>query len=151
MDADTTERIRQLKYRYLRTLDLKEWDAFGACLTEDATASYSGGQFEFSGREEIVAFMRQSLGPGMITMHQCHHPEIAVDGNRATGTWSLHDTVVMTDFNLMLQGAAFYEDRYALDVDGQWRISHTGYVRTFEYTISLDDLPSFELTHNRWR
>lgn len=151
MDTDPTEEIRQLKYRYLRTLDLKEWEAFAACLTEDATASYSGGQYEFSGREEIVAFMRQSLGAGMVTMHQCHHPEIAADGDRATGTWSLQDTVIMTELNLMLQGAAFYEDRYVRGVDGEWRISHTGYERTFEYSVSLDDLPSFRLAQNRWR
>ena len=151
MDLETIEAIRALKYRYLRTLDLKRWDEFGACFTEDATASYSGGQYEFSGRADIVAFMRESLGPTMITMHQCHHPEIVVEGDRARGTWSLQDTVIMTEFRLMLQGAAFYEDAYVRGTDDQWRISHTGYERTFEHTVSLDDLPSFTLLQNRWQ
>ena len=35
-------------------------------------------------REQVVEFMRNSLGPAIITVHQCHHPEIAVDGDTAT-------------------------------------------------------------------
>ena len=43
-------------------------------------------------------------------------------------------------------GAAFYQDRYQRGADGRWRIAHTGYVRTYEAMMSLDDLPSFRLT-----
>jgi len=38
MDLAAIEEIRQLKYRYFRTLDLKEWDEFGDCLAEDIRA-----------------------------------------------------------------------------------------------------------------
>jgi hypothetical protein len=148
-DLMVIDEICQLKYRYLRCLDLKRWDELSGCFTDDATASYSGGQYEFAGRDEIMEFLVESLGPKFVTMHQCHHPEIVVDGDRATGRWALQDTVLMTEYKLILQGAAFYEDRY-LWADGAWRIAHTGYVRTFEYLISLDDLPSFRLTANRW-
>jgi SnoaL-like protein len=148
-DLLVIDEICRLKYRYLRDLDLKQWDDLAACFTEDATASYGGGQYEFAGRQEIMHFLVESLGPTFVTMHQCHHPEIAVDGDAATGRWALQDTVLMTEHKLVLQGAAFYEDRY-VRTDGAWRISHTGYVRTFEYMVSLDDLPSFRLTANRW-
>ena len=30
--------------------------------------------------------------------------------------------------------------------NGRWRIAHTGYVRTYEAMMSLDDLPSFRFT-----
>jgi hypothetical protein len=50
----------------------------------------------------------------------------------------------------VISGAAFYEDRYARGADGRWRIAHTGYVRVYEATMSLDDLPSFRLTANHW-
>jgi SnoaL-like domain len=142
--------ICQLKYRYLRCLDLKQWDDLSTCFTPDATASYSGGQYEFTGRDEIMQFLVESLGEDFVTMHQCHHPEVAVDGDSAAGRWSLQDTVIMTSHRLLLQGAAFYEDRYERAGDGIWRIAHTGYVRTFEYMVSLDDTPSFRLTANRW-
>ena len=150
LDPVDVEQIRQLKYRYLRHLDLKQWDDLATCFTEDATASYSGGKYEFSGRDMIMTFLVESLGPGFVTMHQCHHPEIQVHGDAATGTWALQDTVLMTEHSLVLHGAAFYEDQYQRDGNGTWHIAHTGYERTFEYMISLDDLPSFRLTANRW-
>jgi hypothetical protein len=58
--------------------------------------------------------------------------------------------VIATEQHVMIKGAAFYEDRYARGSDGRWRIAHTGYVRTYEVTLSLDDLPSFRITANRW-
>ena len=57
----------------------------------------------------------------------------------ATGTWSFEDTVIATEYRVLIKGAAFYEDRYARGEDGRWRISHTGYVRTYEVMMSLDD------------
>ena len=51
---------------------------------------------------------------------------------------------------VVITGAAFYQDRYARGEDGRWRISHTGYVRTYEVMMSLDDAPSLKFTANRW-
>jgi hypothetical protein len=137
------EQIEQLKYRYLRTLDLKRWDDFAAVFVPEATGEYGEG-LSFASRDEIVAFMRESLGPRMITLHQCHHPEITVDGDHATGFWYLEDKVLMPEHRLLLEGAAFYEDRYVRTPDG-WRIAHTGYRRTYEATMSMDDIPSYRL------
>lgn len=141
------EEIKRLKYRYLRTLDLKRWDEFAAVFVPEATGEYGEG-LTFGNRDDLVAFMRDSLGPRMITLHQCHHPEIEVDGDRATGVWYLEDRVIMPEHRLVLEGAAFYEDRYVRTPDG-WRIEHTGYRRTYEATMSMDDLPSYNLTIGR--
>jgi hypothetical protein len=73
-------------------------------------------------------------------MHQVHHPEVAVDGDAATGRWYLHDKVIVPAFQFMLEGAAFYDDRYVRTPAG-WRVAHTGYRRTFEITYNLADLP----------
>jgi hypothetical protein len=93
--------------------------------------------------------MRNSLGPGIITVHQCHHPEISVHTDTATGSWYLDDKVIITEQRLLLTGAAFYEDTYRRCDDGAWRISKTGYIRSYEAMQSLDDLPSWQLTANR--
>jgi hypothetical protein len=137
------EQVKQLKYRYLRTLDLKRWDEFAEVFVPEATGDYGEG-LSFGSRDEIVAFMRDSLGPRMITLHQCHHPEICVEGDRATGVWYLEDKVLMPEHRLVLEGAAFYEDRYLRTDDG-WRIEHTGYRRTYEATMSMNDVPSYNL------
>lgn len=136
------EAIKQLKYRYLRTLDTKQWDDFEACFLPEATADYNG--LVFADREALVSFMRENMGPGMVTLHQVHHPEIAVDGDDATARWYLQDKVIVEEFRFMLEGAAFYEDRYRRTPQG-WRVEHTGYVRTYEMTYSLDDIPGVKV------
>ena len=155
MDLAALEEIRRLKYRYLRCVDLKLWDEIADVFTPDATVDYGtralGKPIKLSGRDEIVAFLRDSLGPGIVTVHFASQPEIVIDGAVASGTWCFEDTVIATEYRVVIKGAAFYEDRYARsDDDGRWRIAHTGYVRTYEAMMSLDDLPSFQLTANRW-
>jgi hypothetical protein len=154
MDLVALEEIRRAKYRYLRCVDLKLWDEIGETFTADATADYGtpalGKPLQLKGRDEIVAFLRDSLGPDIITVHFASQPEIDIDGDTATGTWCFEDTVIATEYRVVIKGSAFYEDRYARGDDGRWRIAHTGYVRTYEATMSLDDLPSLKFTANRW-
>jgi hypothetical protein len=154
MDLVALEEIRQVKYRYLRCVDLKLWDDLADTFTADATAEYGtpalGDPIRLAGRDAIVAFLRDKLGPEIITTHFATQPEITVDGDAARGTWSFQDTVMATEYRVVITGAAFYEDRYARGDDGKWRIAHTGYVRTYEAMMSLDDLPSFRITSNRW-
>ena len=114
-------------------------------LTADVQASY-GARLSFDGRDAVVEFMRNSLPPTIITVHQCHHPELTVDGDSATGTWYLQDKVIVIEQRMLLTGAAFYEDSYLREADGQWRISRTGYERSYEAVQSLDDTPSWKLT-----
>jgi len=145
--ADTLgeiEEIKQVKYRYLRALDTKHWDDFAATLTEDIVGDYgsSGGDevLHFTDRDALVGFMRQSLGPAIITEHRVDHPEIILDGpDEASGRWYLQDRVIAPDFNFMLIGAAFYRDRYRRTADG-WKICATGYDRTYEATMSTENL-----------
>ena len=154
MDLAVLEEIRQLKYRYLRCVDQKLWDEMAELFTEDATVDYGthvyGKPLKLGGRGEIIAFFRAKLGPEIITVHAAGQPEITVDGDQATGCWRFEDTVIATEWKVVIGGAAFYEDRYRKCDDGKWRISHTGYVRIYESTQSFDDLPSWKLTANRW-
>jgi hypothetical protein len=149
VDCETLDALRRLKYRYLRTLDLKQWDEFAETLTPDVQASY-GSRLSFDGRDAVVDFMRTSLPPTIITVHQCHHPELSVDGDTATGTWYLEDKVIITEHRMLLGGAAFYDDEYRRGADGGWQISRTSYIRSYEAMQSLDDTPSWHLTANRW-
>jgi len=149
VDLVALEELKQLKYRYLRALDTKDWDAFAETFTDDATADY-GERLSFTGRDAITGYMRTTLTPAIITVHHVHHPELSIHGDSATGTWALDDTVVVTEHKMLLRGAAHYEDRYSRGGDGTWRIAHTGYRRLYEAMVSLDDVPSWTLTANRW-
>ncbi|MBV9091836.1 MAG: nuclear transport factor 2 family protein [Mycobacteriaceae bacterium] len=136
--AADKEAIELVKYRYLRALDTKDWDVFAGTLAEDVTGDY-GDRLHFTNRTELVDYMRSSLGPGVLTEHRVTHPEITVDGDEATATWYLQDRVIVAEFNFMLIGAAFYHDTYRRTADG-WKISATGYDRTYEATMSLESL-----------
>jgi hypothetical protein len=127
------ERIKALKYRYLRFLDLKEWDDLARCFTGDATASYGGGEYAFDGRDAIMEFLRTALGSSsVLTSHKCHHPEIELTGTTsATGVWALEDVVIDPDQAFTLRGAAYYADEYE-QRGGAWLIRHTGYKRVYE-------------------
>lgn len=140
-DADVAA-ICQLKYRYLRNLDTKQWEAFEACFVPEVTADYNG--LVFDDRTALVAYMRKNMTADMLTMHQVHHPEISVDGDTATGRWYLQDKVIYEKYKFMLEGGAFYEDRYVRTPEG-WLVAHTGYRRTFEVTYNLADLPGLKI------
>ena len=144
------DEIKQVKYRYLRALDTKNWDEFATTLTEDVTGDYGeslGEEHRFTDRDALVAFMRQSLGPNIITEHRVTHPEITLEGDGASATWYLQDRVIAPDFDFMMIGAAFYNDRYRR-TSGGWKISATGYHRTYDATMSLKNL-NFKLKVGR--
>ena len=143
------EAIKRLKYRYMRGIDQKLWDDLEEVFTPDAVATYSGGKYRFDGRDAIIDFLRRNMGADTFhSAHRVHQPEIDLTGpDTAVGTWAMDDVVVMTDWNLTVRGAAFYEDEYR-KVDGAWRISATGYKRTYEEVESRGD--GLRLTASWW-
>ena len=86
MDLATIEEIRQVKYRYLRCVDLKLWDELTEVFTPDATVDYGtqvyGKPLKLDGRDAIVGFLRKNLGPSMITVHRAGQPERRLDAAR---------------------------------------------------------------------
>ena len=149
-DLIQIERIKRVKYAYLRCLDQKDWDGLAEVFTEDATASYSGGNYTYSGRDEIVGFISRNMGrEAFHSSHRVPPPEIDVDGDTAPATWALEDTVLDTDWNFLLFGAAFYVDTYR-KVDGRWLIAHTGYRRSFEAMVPTSSVEGFQLTASWW-
>lgn len=142
--------IADLKYRYVRYLDTKQWDALKDLLCENASASYGGGAYVCEGREEITEFLVTNMSSE--TFHSSHHvgqPELTVSGDSATGRWALSDTVLDTGLGVFISGAAFYEDTY-LREDGRWLIASTGYRRLYEYLVPISAMPDFSLTASWW-
>ena len=111
MDLEAVYEISRVKYRYLRGLDTKDWDLFADTMLPETTATYSE-YLQFESREAFVGFMRNTLGPHVITEHHCDHPEIEINGDSATGVWYQSDTVLIPEHNMLMKGAAYYDDRY---------------------------------------
>jgi hypothetical protein len=147
------EAIKRLKYKYQRCLDTKHWDELRDCFTEDAKAAYSGGKFSFDSRDAIMKFLQGAMGADSFhSSHVVSQPEIDfVDAQHATGRWCLQDYVIDTSFDMAIRGAAFYEDEYRKGDDGVWRISKTGYQRTYEEMIPRKSIAGITLTESRWQ
>ncbi len=142
------EAIKQLKHKYMRCLDQKRWDEIAECFTEDAECSYSAGKYAFTGREQILTFLRQSMDrKSFLSSHRVHQPEIELTSpTTARGVWAMEDYVIDTERNLTIHGAAFYADEY-VKLAGRWLIRRTGYERTFEELAPRD---GFRLTASYW-
>ncbi|NKV30320.1 nuclear transport factor 2 family protein [Rhodococcus hoagii] len=153
-ELDALEDIRQLKYRYFRTLDLKRWDDFADALADDVVAEYGTHALSrplvFESRDALVGFMRKALTPAVTSVHFAHHPEITVVGSTAEGSWAFEDTVIIPEHRCLIRGTGYYRDGYRRDDDGRWRITRTSYERIYESMISLDDVPSFEFLAHMW-
>jgi len=152
VDWQDLEAIKRCKYKYMRCLDQKLWRELRDCFSEAAVASYSGGKYRYEGREAILSFLERSMGADTFhSSHRVHHPEIDfTSATCARGTWALDDVVIDTKWNLTIHGAAFYEDEYVRESDGVWRISRTGYKRTFEEVLPRGAIQGLRLTASWW-
>jgi len=88
--------IAEVKARYCRFLDTKNWEGFGGLFTEDATldVSQDTGAALHHGRGAIVQTIRDVVQHAC-TAHQVHSPEIAFKGpDAAEVIWAMQDRVV---------------------------------------------------------
>ena len=146
---ENIELLKQLKARYFRALDSKDWTLMRSCLHDECIAAYDGGKYSFDGADNIVQFFQQYMSsPDMIFMHHGHLPEIEIESaEKAKGIWYLQDKVINLQANTTLEGAGFYHDEYQ-KVEGQWLIYRTGYERTFEEVHQRDKV---RLNFNRFK
>ncbi len=124
------EAIKQLKARYFRLMDTKQWDAFRQVFTDDAvldvraeTGTESG---LLRGGDAIAAGIRQSI-EAAVTVHHGHMPEIRLlDAERAEGIWAMEDVVEWPSPEGAprsgFRGYGHYHETYR-KVEGSWRIA----------------------------
>jgi hypothetical protein len=127
------EEIKQLKARYFRSIDTKDFDNLRMVFARDATFDSSealrdpilGTPPEFeeplnvSGLEEIVANISEALKTGQ-SVHQGHTPEIELTSDTTTrGIVPFEDMLVSEA--LSFRGYGYYHETYERN-NGDWRI-----------------------------
>jgi len=122
------EAIKQLKARYFRLMDTRQWEAWGDVFTEDCSMANAGPEDPPTvGRDAIVAFVRDAVEP-MITTHHGHSPEIEFhSATSASGIWAMFDYLEGPGYRM--QGWGHYHETYRKGVDGRWRIASTRLMR----------------------
>jgi hypothetical protein len=125
------ESIKQLKARYCRYLDTKDWEAWRGIFADDLRSDTSeAGGAVIQGADEFVAFTRKNLGT-QPTVHQVHAPEIELtSATTARGVWALNDVVRLAP-GLNLNAYGHYHETYE-KVDGRWRIKTSKLTRLRE-------------------
>ena len=127
------EEIKQLQYRYLDCLITVQWDELIDCFTENGVVDLHSGYAV--GKEEFSKLFKEKIAKSHIGQEGCRvmHPIIAVDGDRAKGSWLLYTHFSQPhklqrippetgeeDAPDWLQG--YYEMEYVRE-NGQWKIS----------------------------
>ncbi len=128
MNDNAIEAIKQLKARYFRSLDGKDWGAFREVFTDDFVSDTTGsGGKVITGADEFVDFVQQTLAD-KVTVHHGHMPEIElVSADSAKGIWAMEDRVRFLGF-IDMHGFGHYHEEYR-KVGDQWRIAYSKLTR----------------------
>jgi ketosteroid isomerase-like protein len=116
--------ICNVKARYCRFLDTKDWAGYAGVFTDDLVldTSPSGGKC-VEGRDAAVAYVRSSISEDTITTHHVHAPEITIDGDRATAIWAMQDRNLWPSGRKLL-GFGHYHEVYRRE-GGEWKIAES--------------------------
>ncbi|WP_319453349.1 MULTISPECIES: nuclear transport factor 2 family protein [unclassified Mycobacterium] len=118
---DDIEAIKQLKARYCRMLDTKDFDGLRQVFTDDLVVDTTGsGGVVYTGADTFMDFVTTHLAPA-VTVHQCHTPELTIASpTTATGIWAMEDRLRFPD-GAEISGFGHYHETYE-KVAAAWRI-----------------------------
>jgi hypothetical protein len=123
---EAIEAIKQLKARYFRTLDTKDWEGFRNVLTDDVvidTTADAGGE-PSTGADAFIPRLVEAIGPAT-TVHHGHTPEIEITSpTTARGVWAMEDLIRWPPGGPIsaMHGWGHYSESYIKLPEG-WRIS----------------------------
>lgn len=135
---DDITAIEQLKARYFRTMDTKDWAGMRELFTDGVVmdTTESGGNV-ISGADEFMEFLQETLA-GVVTVHHGHTPEIELTSSTtATGIWAMEDMLRWPDGS-ELHGYGHYHETYE-KADSEWRIATSTLTR-----LRMDFTPGSE-------
>ncbi|WP_062431616.1 nuclear transport factor 2 family protein [Herbidospora daliensis] len=117
------EQIKQLKARYFRFHDTKQWDEFAKVFAPDVQIEIDGNVLRDSAAMVSAA---SAWVAEAVTVHRAFMPEIEITGSdSATGIWSMADYLVWPDKDGLPQGMrgyGYYHEEYR-KIGGEWLIS----------------------------
>jgi hypothetical protein len=133
------EQIKQLKARYFRFIDTKNWEAFRDLFTDDCVHHLPQESPVPSMTNEAYFAQNEALLTPGVTTHHGHMPEITLlSDTEAEGIWAMFDYVQIDppSGRVSIMGYGHYVETYRKGDDGRWRISSKRNER-----IRLDQVP----------
>lgn len=141
------EQIRQLKARYCRFVDTKQWLRLKELFTVDARFEGLGSAPAGCDRDAFIAGVASRL-EACISVHHCHTPEIRLTGpDAARAIWAMCDYLEWPEPLPLREapgrkgftGYGYYEEAYRREggaAGGIWKIAFLRLVR-----LRVDPLP----------
>ncbi len=121
------EEIKQLKARYFRCVDTKDWQGYREVFADDVDFDISDDMPDgvFTGADRAVAAAREGLAD-CTSIHHGHCPEIEITSDTtATGVWAMEDMLRWSESsetpNQTLHGYGHYFEQYQ-KISGRWYI-----------------------------
>jgi hypothetical protein len=146
-EQQAIEAIKQLKARYFRYLDTKQWERWRSLFTDDCALPGN----RYASIDDLVATISAERQDA-ITVHQGHTPEIVITGpGTARGIWAMSDYVEFSEPAREgrakgyrgFVGAGHYEEEYRAE-EGKWKISSMRLTRLRVDAIVDGPLPKIE-------
>jgi ribonucleotide monophosphatase NagD (HAD superfamily) len=131
------EAIRNLKARYFRLQDNKQWDEYRELFLDDSIFDVTGALTDpvdgresslpghasepYIGGDAIVAFVSAGLNEHVRSFHEGFMSEVEIlSEDNARAIWSMEDLIWFGEGSLM-HGYGYYHETYRR-VDGRWHI-----------------------------
>lgn len=124
---EAIEEIRNLKARYFRLMDTKQWDELRSVFTTDMKVLTPDGDIYAEGGVTYAESLRNSL-ENAVSCHQGLTGEIEiVDSGNARGIWAMQDVIEWEDRHprfgwKSILGRGHYHETYRKE-GGAWRIA----------------------------
>jgi hypothetical protein len=131
--ADDAVEIANVKARYCAASDLCPTDVgaalagFRTAFTDDVIGDY--GFRVFDGFDELTGFMTTAVaGNSEWMVHMLHTPRIEIDGDNATGEWTVMGQMKRREGGAIDTVLGRYSDELRRTADG-WRITRLKFTR----------------------
>jgi hypothetical protein len=124
---EAIEAIRNVKARYFRLMDTKQWDALRGVFTSDLKVLTPDGKLYAEGGDAYAAALRNSLEHA-VSVHQGLAGEVEVgDDGIGRAIWAMQDVITWQDRHpntgwKSIVGRGHYHETYRRE-DGEWRIA----------------------------
>jgi hypothetical protein len=120
------EEIRQLKARYFRCLDTKDWAGLAAVFAPDGVLDHREAEMEHTvtGAQAIADSIEGAVREA-ITVHHGHMSEIEIlSPTTARGIWAMEDKLWWPEGSpyKTIHGYGHYHEEYS-KVESEWKIS----------------------------
>jgi hypothetical protein len=115
--------IQQLKARYVRMVDAKDWDGFRGVFADDFR--FESDDFVRDGGDAFVAWVSKTLPADSSTVHHVFPGETTITGpDTAEAVWPMEDYVRRTVKGELVafHGLGHYHETY-VRTPGGWRIA----------------------------